>query len=335
MALIDSSYTHRDGETRGIGYRRWVIARATLHACLEVRGMKKIVWTCWIFALMQGVFLFTFGQLLDPTSAVFEFITEFLGAFRGIATPFQLLANDNPRIAIGMTYNLFFYFFSGYILSTLTLTLLVLGMAIPRLITSDLSSRAITIYSSKAVSRLDYCLGKLGGVLLLMTLTWLGPLVATWLMGNLLAPKLSFFWYTAPALLHSLMFVVPGMIFLGLLALGVSAVSKSPRMATVLWLGTLLMGTVLSRIGVESEHTELQYLSFWFDLELLQNWVFDVAGDFKELDRDFPIITQEKIVQSLKERLGETAKNVMVAVGFLSLLAAGAVTVLAKKVKPE
>ena len=335
MAQIDSTYTHRDGETRGIGYRRWVIAQATLHACLEVRGMKKIVWTCWIFALMQGIFLFTFGQLLDPTSAVFEFITEFLGAFKGIATPFQLLANDNPRIAIGMTYNLFFYFFSGYILSTLTLTLLALGMAIPRLITSDLSSRAITIYSSKAVSRLDYCLGKFGGVLLLMTLTWLGPLVATWLMGNLLAPKLSFFWHTAPALLHSLMFVVPGMIFLGLLALGVSAVSKSPRMATVLWLGALLMGTVLSRIGVESEHTELQYLSFWFDLELLQNWVFDLTGDFKELDQKFPIITNLKLVQILNERLGETAKNVAVAVGFLSLLAAGAVTVLIKKVKPE
>jgi hypothetical protein len=252
MVLIESSYTHRDGETRGIGYRRWGIAQATLRACLDVKGMRWIVWTCWIAALMQGIFLFGFGQLMDPDSTVYEFITQDLDLFEGIAPFFQSWANDNPRIAIGMTYNLFFYFFTGAIVSTLTMTLLALGMVIPRLITSDLSSRAITIYSSKAVSRLDYCLGKFGGVLLLMTLTWLGPLLATWLMGNLMAPKLSFFWYTAPALLHSVSFVMTGMIFLGLLALGVSALTQSPRMATVLWLGLLLLGVVLSGIGMGS-----------------------------------------------------------------------------------
>ena len=335
MAQIDSTYTHRDGETRGIGYRRWVIAQATLRACMGVKGMKWIVWSCWILALIEGLFLFMFGQLLDPTSAVFEFITESMGAFRGIATPFQNLANDNPRIAIGMTHNLFFYFFSGWYVSTLTFTLLALGMAIPRLITSDLSSRAITIYSSKAVSRLDYCLGKLGGVLLLMTLTWLGPLLATWFMGNLLAPKLSFFWYTAPALIHSLMFVLTGMIFLGLLALGVSAMTQSPRTATAVWLAVLLMGAVLSGIGVDSGQTNLQYTSYWFDLELLQNWMFDLAGDLEELDETFPSITRMDMVQDLKERLDDTAKNVAAAVVFLGLLSAGAVAILNKKVKPE
>lgn len=335
MVLTDSSYTHRDGETRGIGYRRWVIAQATLTACLNVKGMRWVVWTCWILALMQGIFLFGFGQLMDPNSAVFLFITEQLGLFRGFAAFFQSWANDNPQIAIGMTYNLFFYIFTGAIVSTLTLTLLALGMAIPRLITSDLSSRAITIYSSKAMSRLDYCLGKFGGVLLLMTLTWLGPLLATWLIGNLMAPKLSFFWYTAPALLHSVSFVMTGMIFLGLLALGVSALTQSPRTATVLWLGILLLGVVLSGIGMGSKNYWLQYLSFWFDLELVQRWMFDISGDLKELDAKYPSITKLDIFRAIKLRLSSTAENVTAAMVCLSLLTAGAVVTLTKKVKPE
>jgi len=335
MAQIDSSYTHRDGETRGIGYRRWAIAQATLTACLNVKGMKWIVWSCWIYALLQGVFLFGFGQLMDPESVVYAFITEDLKFFEGIAPMFQTWAEYNPRIAIGMTYNAFFYIFTGAIISSLTLSLVALGMAVPRLITSDLSSRAITIYSSKAVSRLDYCIGKFGGVLLLLTLTWLGPTVATWMMGNLMAPKISFFMHTMPALLHSLGFVCTGMVFLGLLALGISAMTASPRTATSLWVGLLLVGVVLSKIGEENEHYWLQYLSFWFDLELLQRGFFDIGGDLRELDNKFPGITEMGVIKAIKERVASTAENVSAAVMCLSCLCGGAVLVLYKKVKPE
>ena len=335
MALIDSTYTHRDGETRGINYRRWVIAQATLTACLKVKGMKWVVWTCWIYALLQGVFLFGFGQLMVENSAVSDFITEDLDLFKTFAPMFRGWAEENPRIAIGMTYNMFFYLFTGAIVSSLTLSLVALGMAIPRLITSDLSSRAITIYSSKAVSRFDYCIGKFAGVLLLLTLTWVGPTFATWMMGNLMAPNILFFWHTAPALLHSLAFVGSGMVILGLMALGVSAMTSSPRTATAVWVGLLLAGVVLSGIGMGSKNYWLQYLSFWFDLELLQRWIFNISGDFKELGAEYPGITEGGIFKQMKLRLAITADNVAVAITCLSLLGGAALLTLYKKVKPE
>jgi len=335
MALIDSSYTHRDRETRGIGYRRWVIAQATLTACLKVKGMRWVMWTCWIYALLQGVFLFGFGQLMIENSAVSNFITEELDLFKNFAPMFRAWAADNPRIAIGMTYNMFFYLFTGSIVSSLTLSLVALGMAIPRLITSDLSSRAITIYSSKAVSRFDYCIGKFAGVLLLLTLTWLGPTLATWMMGNLMAPEVSFFWHTAPALLHSVAFVGLGMVILGLMALGISAMTSSPRTATAVWVGLLLMGVVLSGIGMGSKNYWLQYLSFWFDLELLQRSLFGIGGDFKELGDKYPGFTEMGLIKNIKMRLELTAENVSAAIACLSVLSAGALVTLYKKVKPE
>ena len=65
-------------------------------------------------------------------------------------------------------------------------------MAIPLLITRDLACNAIVIYSSKAVTRGDYLLGKFATAFGLLALTWLGPVCAAWFVGNLLAPDWTF-----------------------------------------------------------------------------------------------------------------------------------------------
>ena len=71
-------------------------------------------------------------------------------------------------------------------------------------ITRDLASNAIIIYSSKAVSRGDYLLGKFATAFGLLALTWLGPVCAAWFMGNLLAPDWRFFWHARAALANVL-----------------------------------------------------------------------------------------------------------------------------------
>ena len=53
--------------------------------------------------------------------------------------------------------------------------------------THDLASNAILIYSSKALSRFDYILGKFGIAFTLLSLLCLAPLIAVWFVGNLLS----------------------------------------------------------------------------------------------------------------------------------------------------
>ena len=86
-----------------------------------------------------------------------------------------------------------FYYFGIWLMRV---SIFALGMAIPLLITRDLASNAIIIYSSKAVTRGDYLLGKFATAFGLLALTWLGPVCAAWFMGNLLAPDWSFFWHS-------------------------------------------------------------------------------------------------------------------------------------------
>jgi hypothetical protein len=80
------------------------------------------------------------------------------------------------------------------------LSIFALGMALPSLITRDLASNAIVIYSSKAVTRGDYLLGKFCTAFGVMSLTWLGPVCGAWFVGNLLAPDWKFFWHARIAL---------------------------------------------------------------------------------------------------------------------------------------
>jgi len=97
---------------------------------------------------------------------------------------------------------LFYYFCTNL----LRASIFALGMAIPLLVTRDLASNAIIIYSSKAVSRMDYLLGKFAMAFGLMALTWLGPAFAAWFLGNLLAPDWRFFWHSRAALFNTLLY---------------------------------------------------------------------------------------------------------------------------------
>ena len=291
MAQIESQYEHWQGTHRDIWYRRGVMAWSGLQQCLKVKWMRRIITTCWIACLLQTAFLFLFSQLMDPEGLIYDFVVNELKLFRTVAGTFQGYAEQRPDIAIGMTYNLFFSIFSGsqsvfglvFAGPNMVLTFIALSMAIPHLITSDLSSRAITIYSSKAITRLDYCIGKFGAVMLLMTLTWLGPVVITWLAGNLLAPNFNFFYYTFRALFHSVLFIGASMCCMGMLALGISAISKSARATTSLFLGLWLIGGMLSGIGAGSQNYWLQYSSFWFDLEIIGRSIFAVSNDLNQI----------------------------------------------------
>ena len=90
-------------------------------------------------------------------------------------------------------------------------SIFALGPIIPLLITRDLACNAIVIYSSKAVSRGDYLLGKFATAFGFLTLTWLGPVCAAWFLGNLLAPDWRFFWHARGALVNILIYGLSSM----------------------------------------------------------------------------------------------------------------------------
>ena len=168
-------------------------------------------------------------------------------------------------------------------------SIFALGPIIPLLITRDLACNAIVIYSSKAVTRGDYLLGKFATAFGFLALTWLGPVCAAWFLGNLLAPDWTFFWHARAALENILIYGLSSMAILSLLALGVSAISANEKSTTAFWFMWWVLGAVIA--ADRAAHPALAPASgFQFNLNQIALPTFRVGDNIQAAPANIPIL---------------------------------------------
>jgi len=331
MPLHDASYKHWDGVHVGVWGRRMAIARNGLTACLQNKFTRQLVMVCWITSLLASSVLFFVGQLLVADSFVVLWMENLNPQLQAFARLLSTWLEQHPEISVRTTQNVFFYYYSVYLMR---FSIFALGMAIPLLITGDLASNAIVIYSSKAVSRGDYLLGKFATAFGLLALTWFGPVFAAWLMGNMLAPDWRFFWHSRVAIGHVFLFGLSSMFFLSLLALGVSSISSKQKTTTALWFIWWILGGVLTPIAMQTKPW-LRHLSFNFNLDQIALAVFNIGEDIRLAQDNIPILGE--MLRGIRARTMEALTNPPTggSVIALVLMAGAAMWFIHKKVKPE
>lgn len=332
MPLHDINYKHWQGAHLSVWGRRWVIARNGLTACLQIRFMANVVIVCWGFGLAAAAFLFLIGQLLVADSVIVRWVSTFNPQLQMFANLLTLWLKEHPEISVGTTQNVVFYFFCTWLMR---LTIFAIGPVIPLLITRDLASNAIVIYSSKAVTRGDYLLGKFATAFGFMAMTWLGPVCAAWFLGNLLAPDWRFFWHAQGALDHILIYGLSSMTILSLLALGVSALTSKEKAATAIWFIWWILGAVITPIAL---HTKpwLRHLGFGFNLNQIGLYTFRVADRINDAVTAIPVLGQmlqqgprTSAMQALATpQIGGTVFTLLVMLGL-------SIWIINKRVKPE
>jgi hypothetical protein len=324
MALIDAGYKRVECLRTGIWQRRGVIAMNSLRACLEVPWMRRFVTLAWIMCLVQTSILFLVGQLLVPGGVIGDVVKGLGGPLRQIANGLMAWLGANPDISVHTIYNILFFFFST-ILSTVSY--FAVALALPHLITRDLSSNAIIVYSSKAVNRFDYVLGKFAALFGVLTLTWLGPLCVAWFLGNALSPNWHFFWHSRVALFHTLIYVGTSMVFLTVMGLGVSALSPKEKSTVSVWISFWILGGAFVALGTISKGW-LKHFSFSYNLEQIAIATFDLRNEIETAAENVPGVKQT-IGQFLRE------PELTGAIIGLSVMAAAAGAVVWRKAKPE
>ncbi|MCF7707427.1 MAG: hypothetical protein K9N52_00815 [Verrucomicrobia bacterium] len=331
MSQIDVHYRHYDGGYRGIWMRRCTIASAGLRSCLGNRWMRYLIALSWSGALAMVGVIFLLGQLLIEDSIVFTWLEELGPQLQNFAGALVTWLIEHPEISVRTTYNLLFYFFSTMISG---LSFIAVAMVIPHLITRDLSSNAIVIYASKAVGRLDYLLGKLGTVLVVLCLTWFLPLIAAWFFGNLLAPDWGFFWHSRTALLKVFLYVGGSILFLGLVSLGVSAVSSKEKTCVGLWLFIWLFGNALVPLSMATKPW-LKFFSFSYNLDQVALSVFRLNSELELAQANVPVLG--RMLRGISSRTEEAWANpeiqgALIGLSIMILISAWIVWI---KVKPE
>lgn len=331
MPLHDISYQHWAGLHRGLWNRRWVIARNGLTASLRNKWMRQLVMLCWVAALGMAAVLFLVGQLLVADSVVVQWVANFNPGLQSFARMLTTWLEQHPEISVRTTQDLLFFYFCT---SLMRVSIFALGMAIPVLITRDLASNAIVIYSSKAVGRPDYLLGKFSTAFGLLTLTWLAPVFAAWFLGNLLAPNWGFFWHSRAALSHVFVYGLSSMTILSILALGISAISSKQKSTTALWFIWWIVGGVVAPIAM---HTEpwLRHLSFNYNLDQIALAVFRLGQDLKIAQDNIPILGEMLHGVRPETIAALNAPAIWGAIGWSLAMITAAAVIIHRKVKPE
>ena len=302
-----------------------------MKACLANRWMRHLVVVCWIGGLVLAALLFAIGQLLVADSAIAQSTSGLNPILQTFARNLIVWLERHPEISVRATQEILFCYAARWLLPV---SIVALAQAIPHLITRDLSSNAIIIYSSKAIGRLDYLLGKFLASLGLLTLTWLGPLVAAWFFGNLLAPDWHFFWHSRFALGDTLLFVLSSMVILSLLAMGVSAIASSEKTTVALWMVWWIAGYALARIA-ENTRPWLKHLSFRHNLDDLALSCFRLHDEIRLMQENIPVLGDllKNVPPATIEALAHPATvGSIVALGFMLT---SAVVIMARRVKPE
>ena len=330
MALLETGYRPWHGQVQNVWKRRGVVARHTMRTCLQGRVVRFLVIVPWVLALVTVIAFFGVGQILVP-DGLMEPLNFYLLDGRGRAIMDGLVAwlALYPDITVRAVANFLLLFLSGF---AQTFSFLIITMVIPRLLTQDVASNAIVVYSSRAISRLDYLGGKLAGLLGVLTLAWLGPVLAAWFLGNVVAPDWSFFWHARSALVHSLLLIVPAMIAVALIALGISSLSPRARIARATWLMIWIL--TLPLIGIAKiTQPWLAYLSISHVIDRLGKAIFSPYQDFVQARGSLPFFNSVfgKLPTETIQQWGDSP--MMGPVIALTIMTAIAVAILWRRIR--
>ncbi len=331
MPLHDATYKHWTGVHLGLWRRRLAIAMNGLTACLENKLIRHLTVVCWTVAIIMSAVLFMVGQLLVADSLIVQWVENLNPELQTFARMLTSWLEQHPEISVRTTQNVHFYYCSIYMLPV---SIFALGMAMPLLVTRDLASNAIIIYSSKAVSRGDYLFGKFSTACGLIILTWLGPVCAAWFVGNLLAPDWRFFWHSRAALGHVLVYGLSSMGILAVLALGISAISSKEKSTIAFWFIWWILGGVLTPIATQTKPW-LRHLSFSFNLDQIALAVFRVGDDIKIAQDNIPILGDMLRQISSKTMEGLSTPAIGGALVALAVMLVVAACIVVTRVKPE
>jgi ABC-2 type transport system permease protein len=263
MPIYEQSYRKHDARAPLRKARFWPITREALRLILQRRAFLVLIGVSLLPFIVRAVQIYV--------------VTRFPEAGKVLPVDGRLFGEYlNQQIAM-------------------TIILSVFGGA--GLIANDLRTGAILVYLSRPLTRRDYVLGKLGVLLALNLCVTLVPALALYGIGTAVAPAEYMRWeraWIAPAIvLHGLLIAT----VVSLLALAVSSLSRSARIAglgfVLLFVGLEVVRGVL---GAMTRRPEAHILSLQNDLRIVGNRLFGITDRIASVPTLYPVLVLAVVV---------------------------------------
>jgi ABC-2 type transport system permease protein len=318
------------GRPHGVGYRRWTIVSTGLRQLFRLRLFRILIFLAWTGGVLLAALGFLFSQ--SVTSGGWLETAAVYGGPRAqaITSAFAAVILMYPEICIGGWFTLIFWLHSFV---GLGLSLVALTAMVPRLITRDRATNALTVYLSRPLTSSDYLLGKLGMIVGVLGVMWTGPLLFGWLLSVGFAPNRDFIVYSFEPLARALLFHGIGLVSLASIALGVSAISRTSRHTVILWIGLwLIVGAVAKPPGAPAW---LKRASFTQNLNQARQGILRLDTALTEAAQTLPL-TDQRLARNLGEA-GEAAatKDFQGALASLGVFVVLSSLVFLRRMRPE
>ena len=258
MPIHDQSYRHWDGELKSHSLR-WSV--------VTFEGLKII--------LRRKLFLIF---ILAPS--IIQFLV-FGGMIYGVNT-YGFFLNTNL-----ITPEFFYKFCTRQTF----FIVLICGFAGSGLIANDLKSNALQLYLSKPLTRLDYIVGKVAIILIMLSFITFIPGILLFLEHSVLSQDSAFFleqyWIIGSIFLYSLILSIP----ITFLTLALSSITKNNRFAAIILITIVFGTTVLNgMLWVIFRARWTHFTSYWNNIEMLGRGLFGISKSSTDWHYATPII---------------------------------------------
>lgn len=290
MPIFDQGYQHWQGQLSGRLWRWWTITRYGVRAQLKSRWTRIVVLIAFVPAIGLATALVLWGLLEQKSDLVMPIV-------RFIQLPPELA--DGPKaFRVAVWTVCYRWFFEAELFLSMILILLV-G---PGLVSQDLRFNAIPLYLSRPVRRFDYFAGKLGVIGTFLAAVVIVPAVVAYVLGLLFSLDVTVLRDTWHLLVGSIAYGLVIVLSAGLLMLALSSLSRSSRYVSVFWVGTWFVSSAVAGalLGFQAAESERQMRRM--SVELQRGLV---AGNQAQAAQSL----EEEMQRLLTERLEQLRNN--------------------------
>jgi ABC-2 type transport system permease protein len=245
MPIFDQGYQHWKGPLSGHG-RRWLsIALQGTRVQLKRRGVRGLLFLAWLPAFALVIFMALWGMVEKRSEGVMTLLQNFL--------PPGLL--DKPSDYRGALWTMAYAYFFRFQMFFIMLLVAVAG---PGLISSDLRFNALPLYFSRPLNRFDYFLGKLGVIGTLVAAVAVVPAVIAYVVGLCFSRDPGIIkdtWQVVPA---SIAYGLVITLSAGMLILAMSSLTRRSLYVGIAWAGLWIIGEATADILVRIHYAPLQ-----------------------------------------------------------------------------
>jgi ABC-2 type transport system permease protein len=238
MPIFDQGYQHWKGHLSGHAWRWLTIARHGVRVGFQSRLFRVVLLLALLPATVLATALCLWG-LIERQSNLVAPIVQFLVSSQILSAE---MASDPKHYRLEI-WTLSYNFFLSI---ELTLSMVLIVLVGPNLISQDLRFNALPLYLSRPLRRIDYLAGKLGVIAAFLGLAIIVPCLFTYGLGLLFSLDLTIVRDTWRLLLASLVYGVVIILSAGTLILALSSLSRNSRYVALFWLGIWIISNIAS-----------------------------------------------------------------------------------------